>query len=101
MLICYVKLTYILLQLSYLRTVRQEASKLKNRNANYTTCRPISSRTNGTSSPKSQSVNYIELKASSQTIELVQVQDDSSASMNGPRQPPPSFAESKPFRKSN
>nr|XP_016942967.1 macrophage colony-stimulating factor 1 receptor 1 [Drosophila suzukii] len=98
---CTIKPPYLMIMeyvgkgnlLSYLRTVRQEASKLKNRNANYTTCRPISSRTNGTSSPKSQSVNYIELKASSQTIELVQAQDDSSASMNGPRQPPPSFAE--------
>ncbi|XP_016965097.1 macrophage colony-stimulating factor 1 receptor 1 [Drosophila biarmipes] len=97
---CTIKPPYLMIMeyvgrgnlLSYLRTVRQEASKLKNRNANYTTCRPIS-RTNGTSSPKSQSVNYIELKASSQTIELVQGQDDSSASMNGPRQPQPSFAE--------
>jgi len=73
--------------------VRQEASKLKNRNANYTSCRPIMTRTNSTSSPKSQSVNYIELKASSQTIEMPQ--EDSTAHMNGIRQTHPSFAESK------
>ncbi|KAH8352119.1 hypothetical protein KR084_002060 [Drosophila pseudotakahashii] len=98
---CTIKPPYLMIMeyvgkgnlLSYLRAVRQEAGKLKSRNANYTTCKPISSRSNGTSSPKSQSVNYIELKASSQTIDLAQLQDNSSASMNGPRQPHPSFAE--------
>lgn len=96
---CTIKPPYLMIMeyvnkgnlLSYLRTVRQEASKLRNRNANYTSCRPIMTRTNSTSSPKSQSVNYIELKASSQTIEMPQ--EDSTAHMNGIRQPHPSFAE--------
>lgn len=96
---CTIKPPYLMIMeyvnkgnlLSYLRTVRQEASKLRNRNANYTSCRPITTRTNSTSSPKSQSVNYIELKASSQTIEMPQ--EDSTAHMNGIRQTHPSFAE--------
>ncbi|XP_017011452.2 fibroblast growth factor receptor 3 [Drosophila takahashii] len=98
---CTIKPPYLLITefvgkgnlLSYLRAVRQEASKLKSRNANYTTCKPISSRSNGTSLPKSPSVNYIELKASSQTIDLAQIPENSSADMNVPRQPHPSFAE--------
>ncbi|XP_034667778.1 macrophage colony-stimulating factor 1 receptor 1 isoform X2 [Drosophila subobscura] len=87
--------------LSYLRAVRQEAGKLKLRNANYTSCKPIG-RTAANSAvglPKSQSVNYIELKASSQSIEL-QNSENSTASNTanglGPtagRQPIPSYAE--------
>ncbi|XP_001356773.4 vascular endothelial growth factor receptor 2 isoform X1 [Drosophila pseudoobscura] len=92
--------------LSYLRTVRQEAGKLKLRNANYTSCKPIMARTvsGGTSTsagglPKSnQSVNYIELKASSQSIELQCSEDSSTGPPNslGPargRETIPSFAE--------
>ncbi|XP_043663007.1 platelet-derived growth factor receptor beta [Drosophila teissieri] len=96
---CTIKPPYLMIMeyvnkgnlLSYLRTVRQEASKLRKRNANYTSCRPITNRTNSTSSPKAQSVNYIELKASSQTIEMPQ--EDSNGHVNGFRQPHPSFAE--------
>ncbi|XP_039479060.1 platelet-derived growth factor receptor beta [Drosophila santomea] len=96
---CTIKPPYLMIMeyvnkgnlLSYLRTVRQEASKLRKRNANYTSCRPITNRTNSMSSPKSQSVNYIELKASSQTIDMPQ--ENSNGHMNGNRQPHPSFAE--------
>ncbi|XP_017047600.1 macrophage colony-stimulating factor 1 receptor 1 [Drosophila ficusphila] len=96
---CTIKEPYLMIMeyvgrgnlLNYLRTVRQEASKLRNRNANYTTCRPISNRANGSSSPKLQSVNYIELKASSQSVELPL--EDSNGLANGHRQPIPSFAE--------
>ncbi|XP_022230516.2 macrophage colony-stimulating factor 1 receptor 1 isoform X2 [Drosophila obscura] len=89
--------------LSYLRTVRQEASKLKLRNANYTSCKPIQPRGISTSAgglPKSQSVNYIELKASSQSIELPNSTESSNPTNTGNglgpaagRQPIPSFAE--------
>ncbi|XP_017116786.1 macrophage colony-stimulating factor 1 receptor 1 [Drosophila elegans] len=98
---CTIKPPYLMIMeyvgkgnlLTYLRAVRQEAGKLKHRNANYTSCRPISPRANGSSSPKAhaQSVNYIELKASSQTIEVPP--ENSNATTYCPRQPPPSFAE--------
>ncbi|XP_052853993.1 macrophage colony-stimulating factor 1 receptor 1 [Drosophila gunungcola] len=98
---CTIKAPYLMIMeyvgkgnlLTYLRAVRQEAGKLKRRNANYTSCRPISPRANGSSSPKAlaQSVNYIELKASSQTIEVPP--ENSNATTYCTRQPPPSFAE--------
>ncbi|KAH8413445.1 hypothetical protein KR009_011339, partial [Drosophila setifemur] len=86
---CTIKAPYLMIMeyvgrgnlLSYLRMVRQEASKLKRRNANYTSCRPISPKNNGTSSPKAASVNYIELKASSQSAPLEA--SDISMPMNG------------------
>ncbi|XP_016974212.1 fibroblast growth factor receptor 3 [Drosophila rhopaloa] len=96
---CTIKAPYLMIMeyvgkgnlLTYLRAVRQEAGKIKQRDANYTTCRPISPRANGSSSPKGQSVNYIELKASSQTIELPS--ENSNATTCCPRQPPSSLAE--------
>ncbi|XP_070133476.1 vascular endothelial growth factor receptor 3 isoform X1 [Drosophila bipectinata] len=93
---CTIKPPYLMIMefvgrgnlLSYLRTVRQEATKLKNRNANYTSCRPIS-----TSSQKTQSVNYIELKAATQSMELENSDNHSLLNGHGPRQPHPSVAE--------
>ncbi|XP_032311105.1 macrophage colony-stimulating factor 1 receptor 1 isoform X2 [Drosophila ananassae] len=93
---CTIKPPYLMIMefvgrgnlLSYLRTVRQEASKLKNRNANYTSCRPIS-----TSSQKTQSVNYIELKADTQSMELENSDGHSLLNGHGPRQQHPSVAE--------
>ncbi|KAH8334414.1 hypothetical protein KR059_009956 [Drosophila kikkawai] len=66
---------------TYLRSLRKEAGKLKLRNANYTSCRPISA--NSTSSPKAPSVNYIELKASNQTIDVQSTEDSNSIATNG------------------
>ncbi|XP_046866526.1 fibroblast growth factor receptor 3 [Drosophila willistoni] len=114
---CTIKAPYLMIMeyvgrgnlLSYLRTVRQEANKFRNRNANYTTCRPI--QISGSNSSKIgtgnnvDSVNYIELKASTQTVGTDTSDASASSSvpqmrMNGgvglnhqPREPKISFAE--------
>ncbi|XP_034472866.1 vascular endothelial growth factor receptor 2 [Drosophila innubila] len=54
--------------LNYLRAVRQELGQSKSRNANSTSCKTV--RPNSGGAAKSQTVNYIELKASSQSNEL-------------------------------
>ncbi|KAM8716066.1 hypothetical protein ACLKA7_003018 [Drosophila subpalustris] len=54
--------------LNYLRAARQELGQSKSRNANSTSCRNARPLSGGAA--KSQAVNYIELKASSQSNEL-------------------------------
>ncbi|KAL7741770.1 hypothetical protein ACLKA6_000378 [Drosophila palustris] len=54
--------------LNYLRAARQELGQSKSRNANSTSCRNARPHSGGAA--KSQAVNYIELKASSQSNEL-------------------------------
>ncbi|KAH8263001.1 hypothetical protein KR044_002836, partial [Drosophila immigrans] len=61
--------------LNYLRAVRQELGQPKTRNANSTSCRPNSAASGSgafhtSSTAKAQTVNYIELKASSHSREL-------------------------------
>ncbi|KAH8377882.1 hypothetical protein KR093_007665, partial [Drosophila rubida] len=96
--------------LNYLRAVRQELGQPKTRNANSTSCRIA--RPNGgaagagtafhtTSTSKPQAVNYIELKASSQSHELDKSLCSSNSTANGDatgsdvlnRQTKPSFSE--------
>ncbi|KAH8267462.1 hypothetical protein KR018_005349, partial [Drosophila ironensis] len=92
---CTIKPPYLMIMeyvgrgnlLSYLRTVRQEAGQLKHRNANYTSCRPVSPRSSSTSTPKAHSVNYIELKASAQSLELESYENGSLINGHGPHGP--------------
>ncbi|EDW03492.1 GH11264 [Drosophila grimshawi] len=86
--------------LNYLRTARQQLGQSKTRDANHTTRRIIktnSSVASSLSASKPQSVNYIELKASSPSTELEQSSVSISSSSNSndlcARQAKPSFAE--------
>lgn len=84
--------------LTYLRAVRQELGQPKTRNANSTNC--TTGRPNSGSAAKSQPVNYIELKASSQSNDLDNSSafpnsssDDSTNNHTITKLPKPSFSE--------
>ncbi|KAH8403342.1 hypothetical protein KR222_011073, partial [Zaprionus bogoriensis] len=93
--------------LNYLRAVRQELGQPKTRNANHTTGRTNKSNSDlgsgsfNVATPRPQSVNYIELKASSQSNEpenSTSITSDAAAAPVtsngiGPKQPKASFAE--------
>ncbi|XP_060666375.1 vascular endothelial growth factor receptor 2 [Drosophila nasuta] len=80
--------------LNYLRAVRQELGQPKTRNANATSCRPVRLNSGSagagvefhktsTSMPKQQAVNYIELKASSQSLQHEQDKSFTSTNSSG------------------
>jgi len=92
-----------------LRAVRQELGQSKSRNANSTTCRTVRPTSGGAA--KSQTVNYIELKASNQSNELdisissssspFPASDDATSNDVATKLPKPSFSESELLIKPN